>query len=219
MKIGNFNTSSILGGINMGSIISILFYGMIVIVAIGLIGWYIYSKTKNKMSYSNNITLTQYFDNGTQKITYGLKGGKFINKAQVNDFRIKAPGISFKKKELGYMPDFSKGDADGTLHFLTSGDGNFWQQVEHKLVITQKVIGKDEKTGEETVVDEYSLIMTPIRADIKTFTMNSIKAWSEVLNKNKMTVFGIGLGMFIIMVIAHLISLYIQTKIKCPVVP
>jgi hypothetical protein len=215
MKIGNFDTGSLFGGFSIGGFASTLFWGMIVIVAIGLIGWYFYSRTKSKVSYTNPITLTQFYENGTQKTSYGLMGGKFINKANVNDFRIKLPGLfSFKKKELGYMPDFSKSDTDGALHFLTTGDGNFWQQMGNKIVTSQKIVGQD-KEGKDVIIDEVSLIMTPIPADIKTYTINSMKSWSEMLNKNKITVFGIGLGMFIIMVIAHLISLYIQTKIKC----
>jgi len=219
MQVGNIDTSTILGSVNFVQIASYVFYGMIVIIAIGIAGWYFYAKTRNKISYSSPVTLTQYFENGNQKTTYGLVGGKFVNKSNVNDFRIKSAGwLSFKTKELGYMPDFSKADADGTVHFLTSGDGNFWQQLENKLVITKKIMGKD-KEGKDKLVEEINLIMTPIRSDIKTYTMNSIKNWGEMLNKNKLTVFGIGLGMFIIMVIAHLISLYIQTKIRCPGMP
>lgn len=65
-------------------------------------------------------------------------------------------------------------------------------------------------------VMEYNLIMTPIKTEVKTATLNSLKSWQEVLDRNKIKVFTIAIGAFIIMVIAHLISLYIQTKIKCP---
>ena len=166
-----------------------------------------------------------YYENGTKKTNAGLKGGKFINNSGVWDFKIKIPKQR-RKKELGYMPNFSKADSDGTLHFITSGDGTIWLQVDEKLSITGKEQerGADgtllyDKEGKPLMIDSYSLIINPVRTDVKQSTVNSLRNWREMVSKNKLTVFGIAIGAFLIMVIAHLISLYIQTKIKCPAIP
>ena len=248
VNVGSFNLN--LGGM-MGqsmSLVGTIFWSIMIFIAISLIAWWIYSSFKNKSVYTNPCTLTWYYENGTKKTKFGLLGGSFVNRHGVNDFRIKIPK-NIKKKELGYTPDFSLADADGTLHFITSGDGSIWQQVSHKLQVSetkpkytpsqldeyisnlQTKINSGELTYEQAnsyyqnILEDnkkgysYSLLQKPVPTDIKTVTVNSLKSWSEMINKNKMTVFAIGLGMFLIMVIAHLISLYIQTKIKCPATP
>ena len=211
VSVGGMNIN--FGFDKLGTIASWLFWGAAIFVVIGLVGWWLYSSFKNKSVYNTPVTLTWYYDNGTSKTTFGLKGGKYFNRSNVQDFRVKIPK-SFKKKELGYTPDFSKADADGTIHFITSGDGSLWQQVEHKLVTTEEreIVGYD---GTKKVYT-YSLLIKPVPTEIKTATVNAMKNWREVINSQKATIFAIGLGMFLIMVIGHLVSLYIQTKIKCP---
>lgn len=208
-----------------GSIVSGLFWGMLIFIVIGVIGYFGYKWFKNKTFYTNNVTLTMFYENGTKKRVTGLKGGKFVNRSGVWDFRIKIPK-QFKPKELGYMPNFSKADSDGTLHFMTSGDGTIWLQIDEVLSIKGKEQARDENgkllfdnDNKPIMIDAYRLLLNPVRTDVKIATVNSLKNWAEMVNKNKLTVFGIALGAFLIMVIAHLISLYIQTKIKCPVVP
>lgn len=196
------------------------FWGFMIILAMGLIGWLGFKWFKNKTLYLYPVKLTQVFDNGTKKTIYGLKGGKILIN-NVWDFRIKVPG-KFGTKDLGYMPDFSKADSDGTISFLTNGDGTLWQQMEEKLITTEYVQARDDKgkllfneDGSPKVAEGYKLIMKPIPTDIKQVTLNKMKAWSEIVNKNKLTVFTIAIVAFLVMVVAHLISLYIQTKIKC----
>jgi hypothetical protein len=150
-----------LGG--LGSVVTVLFWTFMIFVTVGLIGWWIYSSYRNKAIFTNPITLTFYYDNGTKRTKTGLKGGKFVNRGGVWHFKVKIPK-QFKKKELGYTPDFSKADADGTIHFITSGDGTLWQQIEHRLVTTDDM--------------GFALLMKPIPTDIKTVTVNSIKSWS-----------------------------------------
>jgi len=217
MQIGNFDTSSIFSLKGMGGMVSSILWGIGIFILLGVIFWYVYSYFKNKAFYTNPITLTQYYENGTKKTRWGLQGGKFVNKSGVWDFKIKIPK-TWRTKELGYIPDFSKADADNSLHFITWGDGTIWQQTEHSLVTKEREIEKivDGNKIKEIEV-EYDTLMKPIRTDVKTVTVNSIKSWSEMVNKNKMTAFTIGMITFIVMVIAHLISLYIQTKIKCGV--
>jgi hypothetical protein len=106
---------------------------------------------------------------------------------------------------------------------MTSGDGTIWLQIEEKLAISDKEQARDDngkllfnEQGRPIMIDAYKLLLHPVRTDVKIATVNSLKNWAEMVNKNKLTVFGIALGAFLIMVIAHLISLYIQTKIKCP---
>ena len=213
-----------IGGLNLtiptgviGNILLWGFWGIIIITVVGLIGWYIYAKVRKKVTYIDKITLTKIFDNGSEETFYGLNGGKYVGRLGAWDYKIKIPKVR-KPKELGYLPDFSKADKDGTIHFTVYGDGTFWQQTEWKTAIRElKQIKNADGTFQEY---EVELLKKPIiGSDEKNIMIKDIKNWREVVAKNKVTAFAIGLGMFIIMVVAHLISLYIQTKIKCPGVP
>jgi len=191
------------------------FWGLMVLLVTGLIIFLIYRHFKNKVSYTENVTLTRIMANGTEKTIYGLRGGKYVGKQGAWEYRIKIPK-QIKKKDLGYLPDFSKADADGSLHFVTTGDGTYWQQAEQRTVVKEEreILDAD---GNVIRVYEYELLKKPmIGSDEKNIMIKDIKNWREVIAKNKVTAFAIGLGMFLIMVIAHLISLYIQTKIRCP---
>jgi len=220
-----------IGGYNInigGGILNILvkfFWGGMVFILICVCLFLGYKYFRNKAFYKNPVTLTMYYENGTKSTKTGLKGGKFINSSGVWDFKIKIQKQR-RKKELGYMPNFSKADSDGTLHFITSGDGTIWLQVDEKLSISGKeqARGADgtlltDNKGNPLMIDSYSLIINPVRTDVKQSTVNSLRNWREMVSKNKLTAFGIAIGAFLIMVIAHLISLYIQTKIRCPVAP
>lgn len=203
------------------------FWSFMILIVVGLIIWWGWKAWKNKTFFVNKITLTLYYENGTKKRIHGLKGGKFVNSSGVWDFKIMIPKQK-KKKILGYMPNFSKADSDGTLHFITSGDGTIWQQVDEKLVTTGEEQARDadgallfkidKKTKKKTplMIKAFTLFINPVRTDVKIATVNALKSWSEMVNKNKLTAFGIALGSFLIMVIAHLISLYIQAKLRCP---
>jgi len=198
------------------------FWSIMVMIIVGIIIYFGFKYYRGKAFYNNKITLTMYYENGTKKRLVGLRGGKYVNNTGVWDFKIQIPKQR-KKKTLGYMPNFSKADSDGTLHFITSGDGTIWQQVDEKLSISGKeqARGADgnllkDNEGKPIMVDSYTLFLNPVRTDVKIATVNSLKNWSEMINKNKLTAFGIALGSFLVMVIAHLISLYIQAKLRCP---
>ena len=207
VQIGNYNLDLSFSGW-ASKVFYGLFWGVLIVAAVGVFVWLVYKHFKNKTAYSTPVTLTYIYDNGTQKDNPFLRGGKFVNKSGVWDFRIKIPR-QIRKKELGYTPDFSKADSDGRICFVTSGDGTLWQQYEKKLVAYETIKGKDGKKY------RYALMIKPVPTDIKQATVNAIKNWRETVDKAKLTAFGIAIGAFIIMVIAHLISLYIQTKIKC----
>jgi len=206
MKIGNYDLNLDMSGW-AGKIVSGLFWGVLVIALVGVGIWLLYKYIKNKTSYATPITLTYIFENGTQKDNVNLKGGKFVNKSGVWDFRIKIPK-QIRTKELGYTPDFGKADSDKRICFITSGDGTLWQQYEKRIIAFEykTINGRRFK---------HQLIIKPVPSDIKQATVNAIKNWRETIDKQKLTAFGIAIGAFIIMVIAHLISLYVQTKIKC----
>jgi len=161
--------------------------------------WFYYSTNKNKKVYVHPIRLIRYLDNGGKKEQNGLRGGKIKVGGSV-DFCIKLG--RFKKKKLGYIPDMSKMDSDGRLVFLAIGDGEDLQQVEEHLYK-----GKDGKAN---------LMIKPIPSETKTATLNNLRNWREILDAKKLTAFGISILAFVFLVIAHLVSLYIQTKIKCP---
>jgi preprotein translocase subunit Sss1 len=203
------------GGMNwgaIGNIVGSVLLGILIFGAVGIFIYIIYRSYKNKVVFNIPITLTMILENGTKKERADIKGGKSLNRNSIWDFKVKIPkqrGDRF----LGFMPDFGKADADGRLHFITFGDGTLWQQYDSKFE-TEIVTFKD-KFGNTQEAVKIKNLMTPTPNDVKQATINSIKNWRELVDKAKLTAFGIAIGAFIIMVIAHLISLYIQTKVKC----
>ena len=192
------------GGFMQTALISVI--GLSII---GVLGWIIWKWWKNLSFYTTPITLTRLMDNGMEKTMYNLKGGVFWNQG-IKDFKIKIPKVR-KPHILGYIPDLSKSTSvDGRIHFITSGDSMDWQQVENRWELK-------EQRGEGAAMFEYDLVNKPVPRETKQVTVNSIKNWRETIDKSKLTAFSIAIGAFIIMVIAHLVSLYIQTKIKCPI--
>jgi len=187
-------------GSSIKSIVSKFMWGFFILLLLGVISYFIYNWYKNKIFYTTPVTLTVIMDNGMQKTRTDLRGGIFVNRG-VKDFKVKAP----KKRKtiiLGYIPDLSKSNyVDGRVHFITFGDQTIWIQVEEKWVLKDK--------------EGYDLVKTPISRETKQVTINAIKNWRDTVDKTKLTAFGIAIGAFIIMVIAHLISLFIQTRIKC----
>jgi len=182
-------------------------WGFVIIAIVGAIAYFAYKKYKDKAFYKTPITLTVLMENGMEKTRTDLRGGMFSNKG-IQDFKIRAPRKR-KKHILGYIPDLSKSNSvDGRIHFITSGDKTIWQQVESDWVL------KGTKNVGGTIY-EYDLIQTPISRETKQITINSIKNWRDTIDKTKLTAYGIAIGAFIVMVIAHLISLFIQTKIRC----
>lgn len=206
-----------LQGLNLGQIGSGLtkglakgantfFLGIGALIAIAFIGWMIYRWYSKLVFFKTPCSLTVILDNGTEKTRNDLMGGVFMNNG-IRDFKIKIPKTK-KPHILGYMPDFAKADADGRIKFITTGDRTIWQQYESKWKLKDKFV-KDGKTF------EYDLINVPVPRETKQVTVNSIKNWRETIDKKKLTIGAMMIGGFIIMVIAHLVSLFIQTKIKC----
>jgi hypothetical protein len=192
------------------NILSKFLWGFFIFVIVGLIVFWVYKSYKNKTTYTTPVTLTILTDNGMEKNRYDLKGGLFWNKG-IRDFKIKAPKKN-KPHVLGYVPDMSKSNCiDGRLHFITYGDQTIWQQVESGWHMRKEGVDGDGK------IFQYNLIESPIPRETKQIAINSIKNWRDTVEKAKITVFGIAIGAFIVMVIAHLISLYIQTRLKCGV--
>jgi hypothetical protein len=195
-------------GAKVGGVLVKFFWGFIILVIVGVIAYFVYKKFRDKAVYITPVTLTELTENGMEKARYDLKGGIFWNKG-IRDFKVKAPNKN-KAFILGYIPDFSKSNAtDGRLHFITYGDKTIWQQVASGWSL--KKTGVDADGHQFT----YNLIKEPIPRETKQVTINSIKNWRDTVEKSKLTAFGIAIGAFLIMVIAHLISLFIQTKIKC----
>lgn len=222
MGIGMFMIANPLAGVfkgagaKVGSVLTKFFWGFIIITIVGVIAYFIYKYFKDKAIYITPVTLTELTENGMEKTRYDLKGGIFWNKG-IRDFKVKAPKKN-KAFIFGYIPDFSKSNnTDGRLHFITYGDKTIWQQVASGWSLKKGVVDAEGKP----VVDAdghqftHNLIKEPIPRETKQVTINSIKNWRDTVEKSQLTAFGIAIGAFLIMVIAHLISLFIQTKIKC----
>lgn len=206
--VGNLDLGSLWGG--FGSTIAksanYFFIGIGMFIIIGVIGWYGFKWYRNVAFYKTPVTLTILNENGTEKSRNDLRGGVFWNKG-IRDFKIKIPKA--KPHILGYIPDYAKADGDGRLKFITFGDRTVWQQYETKWVL------KGVKKDTDGNLFEYDLVNIPVPRETKQTTINSIKNWRDTIDKAKLTAFGIAIGAFVIMVIAHLISLFIQTKIRC----
>jgi len=218
MDITLFMLDNPLGGVFKGAfsgaggqiktILSKFLWGFFIILAVGVIAFFVYRWYKDKTFYTTPVTLTILTDNGMEKTRYDLKGGTFWNKG-IKDFKIKAPK-KYKPHILGYVPDFAKSNhTDGRLHFVTYGDQTIWQQVQSGWNLRKEGVDAD---GE---IFQYDLVKEPIPRETKQITINSIKNWRDTIDKTKLTAFGIAIGAFIVMVIAHLISLFIQTRLKC----
>lgn len=214
MGIGLMMVTNPLAGVFKGSgaqitgVLTKFAYGFVILAVVGIIAYFVYKSYKDKALYITPVTLTELTDNGMEKTRYDLKGGIFWNKG-IRDFKVKAPKKN-KAFILGYIPDFSKSNStDGRLHFITYGDKTIWQQVASGWNVRKEGVDAE---GHKFL---YNLIQEPIPRETKQVTINSIKNWRDTVEKSKLTAFGIAIGAFLIMVIAHLISLFIQTKIKC----
>ena len=209
--LGSLNFGSMFSGLgNIKDLATTLLVSGIVLMVVGTGIFIVYKWIKNKAFFTIPITLTILNDNGMiQKERHDLMGGSFFNHG-LKDFKIKTPK-KMKPFLLGYVPDFSLTNyVDGRLHFITSGDQTVWQQVESFWVLR-------ENHKENDKVFAYDLICKPIPRETKQTAVNAIKNWRDTIEKSKLTAWGIAIGAFVIMVIAHLVSLFIQTRIRCPV--
>ena len=208
MNIAGFNLN--MPSINIaGTMQTVSLWAVTGIIVIAL-GIWIYSTIKNKAIYKYPITLRVRRENGT-KVRFDLLGGIVSGKNGIKSFMIKIPRVR-KKFDLGYIPDFSKADSSDRLSFLQEGDATLWQQTKEELILEKTIVNeKGEKVG------VYTLLIEPIPTDIKTATYNNLQSVRELMDAKKLTAWGISILAFVVMVVAHLISLYVQTKIKCGV--
>lgn len=200
-------TGKIGTGLSKGA--STFFWGLAVLIGVTILGVVIYRGYKNKVSYKTPCWLTIIMENGTEKTRTDLRGGIFMDN-NIRNFKINIPGTR-EAHVLGYMPDFSKADANGVLRFVTAGDSDrtIWQQYDSRWQLKGKAVDKEGKTF------EYDLINKPVSRETKAATVNSIKNWRETIDKKKLTLGAMMIGGFIIMAIAHLISLFIQARLRC----
>lgn len=206
--------SDIFSKFNFGSLISNLIIGAIFIVAIGAVCVIVLLYYKNKSTYTNPVTLIQRLENGVMKKRHDLVGGLIKQRNGVQDFVVKIPK-RFKKRSLGYVPDFSLSDATGRLTFITSGDGMIWQQVREEL-ITEKQVEVEVVNGEkkEKKVINYALISEPIPTDVKTITINNIHSVENLMESNKFKAAAIAIGAFVLMVFVQIIFLLLTSGKK-----
>lgn len=193
-----------------GVLQTVAIWTVMVIVVIGLIVWAIIA-IKNKKTYIYHVTLRVRRSNGT-KVRHDLMGGIVQGRNGIKDFKIQIPGV-YGKKSLGYIPDFSLADSSDRISFLQEGDATNWQQTKEELV-TDRLVEYEDSEGKKQYYTQ-KLLIEPIPTDTKTTTYNNLQQTRDLLDLKKLTAFGITIIGFIIMVVAHLISLYIQTKIKC----
>ena len=209
MAVGGLNLGGIWGGIGgaLTKSASAALYGIGALIIIALLGWWGWKWYSKLTFFKTPVSLTVISENGTEKTRNDLRGGVFWNKG-IRDFKIKIPKTRAPHL-LGYMPDFGKADGDGRIKFTTMGDRTVWQQYESQWKL------REDRTDADGNVFPYDLINIPVPRETKQLTINSIKNWRDTISKEKLTAFGIAIGAFIIMVIAHLVSLFIQTKIRC----
>lgn len=207
-----FDIGGLIGGIAWKSfVLNILIGGVSMVIIAGLLTW-VFIAMKNKKTYTYPVSLLSLRTNGNFKRRNDLRGGLIKQRNGVTDFVIKIPK-SFKKKKLGYVPDFSLSGIDDRLIFLTSGDNMVWQQCEERLITEKNVsieVEEDGKTVEKEV--PVSLIVEPIPTDIKHVTINNISQAESILEGNKLKATALIVGGFIIMVIVQVIFLFLTAK-------
>lgn len=203
--------SNFVGNLNFGSLFTNLMLGAIFIVVIGVICVAGFVWFKNKSTYINPVTLIQRLDNGVLKKRHDLVGGMVKQKNGIQDFIIKIPK-KFKKRTLGYVPDFSLADATGRLTFITAGDGMVLQQVKEDLITEKEMtikVQNGKKIQEETI--SYSLIAEPIPTDVKAITINNIHGVENLMEANKFKAAAIAIGAFVLMVFVQIIFLFLTS--------
>jgi hypothetical protein len=188
-----------------------LILGVLMMIFFAFIAIVIFMWIKNKKTYTNPVAILELRSNGTHKEYRGFRGGLIQLHSGVTDFQIKA---GMKKRNLGYIPDFSLADANDELTFLKSGDGKVLQQV-RKCLIKEKDLEVEVDIGEgktEKRKINYSLIVEPIPTDIKTVTINNIHSVDMIMDKNKLTAMKISIGAFILMVFCQILFLFLTSK-------
>lgn len=147
--LGNycFNFNGVLGTILNVSMVLVIF-----IIIAAIIGWIVYAYTQRGI-YKYPVTVTNVRENGSTKETSGLKGGLVKGRGGIANFKIKIPK-KFKKKSLGYVPDFSLADSDSRLHFIQIGDGTLWQQI-HRKITYEKEVEVPPSEQEQKAASDY----------------------------------------------------------------
>lgn len=200
------------GSVNWGSVgLNLLLGTAIMVMAAGFAIW-AYISYQNKMIFKTPVQLIQLRSNGTYKKRKGLMGGLIKQRNGVTDFVVKVPR-QFRKKNLGYVPDFSLSNADDELTFITSGDNMIWQQCKETLITEKQVeidVEKEGKIEKRTIL--ASLIIEPIPTDVKHITINNIHQAESVLEGNKLKVATLAIGAFLLMVIVQIIFLFMTSR-------
>lgn len=203
----------IFGNVAWGSLFKNIVLGTIFMVVVGAVAIFGFINLRNKMLFKTPVSLLIKSENGTHKRRDDLVGGLLKSKSGVQDFVVKIPK-QFKKKSLGYVPDFSKSDANGRLVFITSGDGMVWQQCEERLITEKEIELEITNENGEKVKKKmgYSLLIEPIPTDIKTITINNIHSVENIMESNKFKAAAIAIGAFILMVFVQIIFLFLTSK-------
>lgn len=207
-----FDIAALAGDIFTKDFLKGILGGFVYIAGIAIIIIFGFIWIKKKMLYKIPVSAILLKENGTHKRRDDLKGGIVKNRTGVSDFQIQIPR-QFKKKRLGYVPDFSLSDAKDRLLFIQIGDGEIWQQC-RETIVTEKeaevTVEEDGKLVKKTI--NYNLVAEAIPTDIKQVTINAIMQTEAILEQNKLTAMKISIGAFLLMVFVHVIFIFLTTK-------
>ena len=87
--------------------------------------------------------------------------------------------------------------------------------TQKEYVLIDELINENYETFNKEVLKKivnYSLISEPIPTDVKTVTINNIHDAQNILEKNKLTAWSIGIGAFVIMALTQIIFIYLTNK-------
>lgn len=205
------NLLNALTNFDWGGMVYKLVGGILVMVVVAAIAVWMFFLIRDKKVYKNPVTIIELRENGLIKEYKGFRGGLVQLHTGVTDYQIKA---GFKRRNLGYIPDFSLADASDELTFLKSGDAKVLQQVK-KYLIKEKELEVDVKDSDGKVSRQkinYSLVVEPIPTDVKTVTINNIHSVDMLMDKNKLTAMKISIGAFILMVFVQVLFLFLTSK-------
>jgi hypothetical protein len=122
----------------IGVAMTTLLIFLVFAVVLALLGWAFWA-IRNKYIFNQKCRLVEYWEDGSIKITEGLKGGFVKNDSGVRDFKVKIGKLPWNTKTLGYSPITEKTDRNGVYTLIKIGDGSQLQQGEIKIKIFEEI--------------------------------------------------------------------------------
>lgn len=161
--VADFNVFS---GASMSGVVGkFMLYAFWTTLIFGILLW-VFFWVKNRKFYKTPVSLIVLEQNNTWKERTNLRGGIIKRRDGVMDFRVKIAGQR-AKKNLGYVPDYSKADSSGRLTFIRIGDGALWQQMDRTLKLTKNIEQEIDEVWYRNLKNNNEFDVEEFQADLK----------------------------------------------------